>query len=487
MRAHVVAVAALVGLSACGTTVPTALQRTAPTADGLSAPSASAPTAAGASSPGAVTGPGGLAPVVPDGASGSGGAPLPSALPTNGTAPDRSPISVGIITTNNDAAAGAGVDNGNTFTPRRAYAALVATWNARGGVAGRRVQPVYVELKSSSSNVSNDLEHACSTFTQDHRVAVVLSTTGFFDEAFTQCLARAQVLLVSSDYALGDDQALRAASTTVAPSSLTTDARTSQLLQRFSDTGRFTRTSRLGVVVEGCAYTRRTYETRVVPLARQLGLTIAGHEETRCFHGLPDLGGQAAELQGVVLRFQSAQVSDVVFVSGGMEGNLMLLFGAAAESQQYHPHYALTSGVSAVVQEGNTPEPQLRNASGLGWLPDVDSDRTAVTRRQQTLCLADLRRGGMSPSSAVDRTYGYTACDSLSLLAAALRLTSGTTVGLVRAVSSLGRSFTSATTYGGTTDFSAGRRTGPSTGRVFAWQSGCGCFDYTGPTFTLTP
>ena len=282
-------------------------------------------------------------------------------------------------------------------------------------------------MASSSGNVGSDLERACATFTQDNHVAVVLSTTGFFDEAFTQCLARARVPLVSSDYALGDDQALRAASTLIAASTLTTDARTSQLLQRFSETKRLTRTSRLGVVVEGCAYTRRTYDRTVVPLAKRLGMTVAGHEETRCFHGLPDLGGQAAELQSVVLRFQSSRVSDVLFVSGGMEGNLMLLFGAAAESQRYHPHYALTSGVSAVVQEGNTPATQLQNAAGLGWLPDVDSDRTKVTRPAQVQCLADLRRSGLSPTSPVDRTYGYTACDSFSLLTALLRLTSGST------------------------------------------------------------
>jgi ABC-type branched-subunit amino acid transport system substrate-binding protein len=394
---------------------------------------------------------------------------------------------VGVITTNNDAAAGAGVDNGNTFTPRRAYAAVIAEWNARGGVAGRKVEPVYAELASSSSTISTDLERACATFTQDHHVAVVLSSTGYFDEAFMQCLARARIPVVSTDYALGDEQALRSASTLVAATTLTTDERTSQLLQRFSSSGRLTRASRLGVVVEGCPFNQRTYDRTVVPLAKRLGLTIAGHEQTRCFRGIPDLGGQAAELQSVVLRFQSAQVTDVMFVTGGMEGNLMLLFATAAQSQQYHPRYALTSGVSPVVQEGNTPESQLQNAAGVGWLPDVDSDRTKAARPEQLQCLGYLRRAGMSPSSPVDRTYGYTACDSLALLAASLRLTSGSTTGLLGAVSSLGRGFTSATTYGGTTDFSSGRRTGPATARVFAWHSGCGCFDYTGPAFTLTP
>jgi hypothetical protein len=484
MRVHVVAAVALFGLSACGTTVPASPQAVTP-ADGLgvTAP-ATTPTVAasgGGTAPGRL--PSGPVSGVPGGIAGT--TTLPS-WPTSGTTSDRGPLNVGIITTNNDAASGAGIDNGNTFTPRRAYATLVAAWNARGGVAGRKVEPVYFELKSSSNNVNSDLEQACSTFTQDRHVSVVLSTTGFFDEAFTQCLARARIPVVSSDYALGDDQALRTASTLVAPSALTTDGRTSQLLQRFSSTGRLKRSSRLGVVVEGCAYTRRTYDRTVVPLAKQLGLTIAGHEETRCFHGLPDLGGQAAELQGVVLRFQSSQVSDVLFVSGGLEGTLMLLFATAAQSQQYHPHYDLTSGVSVVVQEGNTPAPQLQNAAGFGWLPDVDSDQTKVTRPGQVRCLADLRRGGLSPTSAVDRTYAYTACDSLDLLGAGLRLTSGSTAGLVAAVSSLGRSFASATTYGGTTDFSSGRRTGPSTGRVFAWQSGCSCFDYTGQTFDLT-
>ena len=69
MRVHVAAVVALVGLSACGTTVPSALQTSAPTSDGFSVPTAAPTSLPGHSSTDALAGPGGLAPVVPGGPS----------------------------------------------------------------------------------------------------------------------------------------------------------------------------------------------------------------------------------------------------------------------------------------------------------------------------------------------------------------------------------------------------------------------------------
>ncbi len=402
---------------------------------------------------------------------------------------NRTPISVGILTVNNDAAGSAGVDNGNSFTPRKAFEALVASYNTRGGLAGRRIVPVYAELQSSSSNYGSDLAAACSTFTEDNDVAVVLSVVGLYLESFDACLTRAGIPLVTGDYALGDDQALKADTGLLTATTLSTDTRMRLLLERLTAVGGFSATDRLGVIVEGCPYNQRTYDGTVVPVARRLGHPVADHVTVRCFGGISDLSAQASDMSSAVLRFRQSNITQVAFVSGASEGNLLLLFATAAESQGYHPHYALTSVAIPTVQEANTPPAQLANARGLGWLPSVDTTQGAADLRPvQRTCLADLKARGLVPTSPADRTFAYTTCDAVGLYAAVLSRTSGASdrSSVLAGAQALGTSYSSPATYGGLTDFRSGRRTGPAQGRLFGWSPGCSCFTYTGPPFPLT-
>ena len=404
-----------------------------------------------------------------------------------GPTTNRRTLSLGILYTNNDAAASVGVNNGNTFTLRTSFEALVKAWNGRGGLVGRTIVPVFAEIKSSSTAIGSDLQAACTKFTQDNHVAAVLSSTGIFFESFVQCLTRAHTPMISADYALGDDDALAAAPGLVAATTITVNDRFARMLEQLTVSGRLRSTDKLGIVVEGCPFNVRAYERTVVPVAKRLGVAIADRFDARCFQSLPDLGGLASEMQNAVLRFKARGVTQVAFVSGAVEGNFMFLFATAAQSQSFQPNYALTSAVAAQVQEKNTPKAQLARAVGYGWLPTLDSTRSAFARPVQRACIADLRNGGLTPASATDRDIAFNTCDTFSLYNAALTVTNGLTDqgSVLSAVHSLGSSFTGAETYGGVSDFRGGRRTGPGQGRLFAWSTSCGCFDYTGQPFSI--
>jgi hypothetical protein len=479
------ALLALALASACGSTVPLGAQATQQhdLGDGLGAVPTSAPGSATQGGSGSTSD--GLGAVTTPGTT-----PGPRTSPTLPGAPapdvDTSPVKLGILYTINDAAPGAGIDNGNTFTPEAAYKGLVKAWNARGGIAGRRIEPTYVSIRSSSSSIASDLEAACQTFTRDAKVAAVLASTGIYLESFSACLARASTPYIAGDYAFGDDVALAEAPGLVTPSTVTTDTRMRSLLERLVAAGRLTRSDKLGVVVESCAFDQRTYDRAVVPTAKRLGLTIADRVSTRCFSQIADLGGQAADMQNAVLQFASRGVTQVLFVSGSVEGNLMLYFATAAQAQAFHPHYALTSAVAAVVQEANTPKPQLANAAGLGWLPTLDRSADSPRTPAQVRCLADLRKGaGVTPASGTDRFFAFSVCDTFALYDAALRRTAGHSrqAEVLNAVDALGASFRPSSTPAA--DFRHGRRAGASQGRVFAWSTACGCFDYAGSSFSL--
>jgi hypothetical protein len=491
----------VVALTACGSTVATTPGAVAaggarPVDNGLGAP---APVTSGppgvAIAPGAVPDPGGGTSAGTAGAAPTrtllgGGTSTGTSGTSAGTAANRSPIKIGIIYVNNDSgASSAGINNGNTFTPRRAYEALVAAYNARGGLAGRHINPVYVELKSSSTTLKADIEAGCNTFTQDQHVAAVLGGTGIYSEDLSGCLAKARTPQISGDYALGDTDSLKRAPYLLQAVTLTVDDRVGLMLERLTTAGRLTAKDKLGIVVEGCPFDQRAYTRTVQPIAKRLGLTIAQKVEARCFGDIRDLGGQASDMQSAVLKFQTNGVNKVVFVSGSVESNMLLYFATAAESQSYHPGYALTSAAAAALQEANTPKAQLANAVGLGWMPSLDSSHVPPLLPAGRRCLQDLQKAaGLTPQSPADRVYAFGACDTVGLYDAALRATHGdpNVSGVLASVAALRTGFAGATSYGERTDFSAGRRTGPAQGRIFAWSTGCTCFDYTGSPVSLT-
>ena len=471
-------------LAACGSTVSPAQRAAQGTTDaGIDAPSALPEGSASGPAPEASAGgaiAGGARTSAPGGAASGPGAETRAA--------DRRPISVGILYTNNDAAPSAGIDNGNTFTSRTAFEAFAAAYNQRGGLAGRKIEPVYVELRSSSVTLQADLQAACSTFTEDNHVAVVLSAVGLFSELLAQCLASARTPQIAGDYALGDVTSLTQSPSFYAPDTMTIDERMRALLERATAAHRLTPADKIGVVVEGCPYNTRSYTRTVVPTAKRLGLTITDRVDARCFEGFNDFGGQASDMAGAVLRLNSAGVTKVVFVSGSFEGNLMLLFAAAAESQGFRPGYALTSAAAPAVQEANTPKTQLANAFGIGWLPSVDTTRPAPALPAAERCTQDLKAGaGVAPASPADRYFAFSICDTFALVDAALRLTLGATdpSSIAAAIAGLGTGFAASAAHGESTDFRNARHTGPAQGRLFAWSTACGCFDYTGGPFNL--
>jgi hypothetical protein len=414
----------------------------------------------------------------------------PPGVPSRPTSAGNLPtLQIGMLTTNNDAASSAGIKNGNTFSERRVLEALVAAYNKQGGIEGRKIDPIYAEIKSSSSNYANDLEAACAVFTQDHHVAAVISVVGLWSEELESCLTKAGVPQVAGDYALGDTSDLTNYPYLVAPTTLSTNQRSAALLRALHGSGYLTPSNKIGAVVEGCPYNERAYNATVRPVAHQLGLTVALEVTSRCFGAIADFGGLASDMQGAVLKFHAQGIDRVMFVSSE-EGNLMLLFAASADSQQYFPGYALTSLAIPVVQEANTPKAQLANVKGLGWLPEFDADGAtrAFTSPQRTTCLKELRDAGApQPASAEDYSFAFVGCDAFSLYTRASQVAGGpVSAGQVQPTArALGRSFVSSANYGGVTDFAA-PPAGAAQGREFSWSTGCSCFAYTGSPIDLT-
>ena len=504
------AVLALCPVVACGSTVPQ--QGTlpaagqpgfadglapAPAGDGLEVPGTGAASGAAAAGeltsggdpalPGTVTGGDVSAERGADGAAAPPAAGAPAAPPPPRGSADRSPLRIGLLYVNNDAASGAGVDNGNSFGPRRVLEAFVKASNARGGLAGRPLQPTYFELKSSSSSYASDLQAACARFVEDAKVSLVLSFLGLASDQFDSCLAKAGVAHVNGSYGLGDVTSVSSATTTVSPAALSADRRSKVVLERLAAAGHLTRASRIGVVVEGCPFNERAVERTLLPTAKRLGLNVVQTHTTRCFGGINDLGGLASDAQNAVLRFITEDVDRVIVVSA-VEANVLLVFTNAAESQGYRPGYALSSLALANVLKDNVPPRQLQNAKGAGWLPVLDDAAPSLTPTGTAqACARTARDQGVTPTSPVDHYVVFATCDAFALSDAVLQQTRGAlgASAFNDGLDAVGGSFRSATVLDGRTDFRGGRRDGPAQGRVFAFNGSCSCFRYAGAPFSI--
>jgi len=471
----------LLVLSACGTTVPQLTSQGAPpAAGGLAGP---APAATG---PAVVTG------VLP--ARGSGGSPADpgrtSTGPhTGGTLPAApgavqattatGPLTVGLTYINNDQTSQAlGVSDATTASKQNVVRALVRGLDDHGGVGGRRLKVVEYEWNSQSNDWSSDANAACARFTQDNHVAVVIDNAFGTIGGFRDCLQRKGVLVIGNGPD-GDDVSSVAARLHANTYNMTTDRAYVAVLDGLSATGYLTAASRAGVIVESCPETTRAWSRSVEPRLARLVRTAPQVATISCTRGFSDAGAAASAVSNDVLRFRSAGVDRVMFVSDN-ESVLLLLFASAAASQSYSPGYLLSSAAQAQALRSQLPASQQPQLHGVGQLPFGDTDG-APLRPVDVRCRDLAHAGGVSPASYADYGVVMFECGPLLLLDAALRASHGvaTAGALVSAIDGLGEAFQGPGLVGGATAFSSSRHDGPDQVRVFAYQAGCTCMRYT--------
>ena len=401
--------------------------------------------------------------------------------------PTTGPLKVGILYAVNDAAAPAGINNGNTFTPDRVVHALVASFNGSGGIDGRHIEPVYAGLHSYNDDYEQQINAACATFTQDNHVAVVLTNAGYYSEQLLACLSKASVPLISGDYAGADRQDAARYPGFLAPTTLVGEDRESSVVEHLAASGWLTHADRVGVIIENCAIDNRIYENGLAPALNRAGVPVASTFETQCFQSIQDFGAETSQMSNAVVQFRSRNVDRVMVVSAAAEANLVFAFSEVADSQHWYPGYALSSVAIPEVLAQNAAPTQMEHMRGVGWLPVLDSqdrrqDQPDAAARD---CLRRMQKEGVQPQSNTDDAFVYEPCDTFRLLDAIARATNGevSLAGVMRGERSIADSFVSAITEGGAERLWPGGELGPAAGRVFAFVNGA--FRYVGKTFAL--
>jgi hypothetical protein len=443
----------------------------APTIPGVPGAPGSAPVAGangrvGAAPGGSVTGPGG--------GTGPGAAVAPASKAKTG------PLPLGVLDASSPAAAAnaTGASNPAGVDPVEITHAFIDYYNAHGGMAGRKIQPVEYTINPTSSSYQSDLSAACAKFTQDNHVNVVASQVGnFFSSNYESCLAKAGVTNLELGNGAPDAQDVRSYPQLFATGSPTVDRRITALLRGLTQTGLLTRQSKLGVIVEDCPENTRAYSHTLTPLARSLGLDIM-RADVDCVAGFSDAGSFFAQVGSAVLPFHSAGVDRVMFITS-FEVAALQAFENQAQSQAWKPTYGLSSLAATAANAGQYPADAQSRMAGVGWIPVVDITgvpHSAATKR----CDAIARAAGINARSQADYAFVYQICDLFAVLDASLVAARGHDEAnvLPAGVAGAMRSFGSAYVLAGRLRLDRQVHDAPPSFSVFRYVQTCKCFRY---------
>ena len=479
-----VALVALAATAACGTTVPLSQQQAA--GNGLGGPatasgSTAAPTGSGAAGvPGSIPGSASTGGLVGGGprSSATGPAALPP-VPSTGTRRvagwgyTAKEIKVGFSISSDASKALGGLGLGVSLANQQD---LIKTWvakvNAEGGVAGRKVVPVFYDY-SATGNVETQDQAACSTWTQDNHVfaatGIRAGSTGGGD-SLTPCLAKAGVVWLNGT---GDahkwSQYLASMYSTL---SMNRTREERVLVESLAQQGFFTPGAKIGVIINNTSDNMsRAVDEGMVPALGKLGLKIT----KRFVESLAESESTNAELQ-----MFAAGVTHVLFAAPG--GAAPSFFMQAAQNQGRTYRYGLSSqDAPGLTVQALAPAAQARNAVGYGYQPglDVDASNQPTPTAAMKACFGYYKSKGYDTGSLNQSAMGLI-CDSVNLLKVALASqVNPTRDSLGAAVARLGTSFGAASTF--STRFSAAQHDGIGSVRNLYFETGCSCFRYRGP------
>lgn len=401
----------------------------------------------------------------------------PSAELIAGRGVDDDAIAIGIQYNTEINYSAFGASAASSGDQRAMSQAIADAINDAGGIAGRRVSPVFHETDPLTGTFAQHNQEACADLAEDNEVFAVLGTSNGLDEP--SCLARHDTIYLThkrtfQDQAMFDDFP----SHFFMPGRMSATRWGAAVVDGLAAQGYFDGAT-VGVLRYDTAEFERLMAEVVRPRFAAHGVTIRDEVAITDATSTAVLGNIGAELANAVLRFRADGVDHVMFVEGG--GILPFLFFPEAENQGYRPVYGLHSANLPQFHEPDQPE-QLRRSMGVGWMPaeDVNFEHDPGDVARTDECVAILSAAGFEFADRIGFSVALGYCDLLLFLDSVLETTSDwTSDGFRTAVEALGASHRSAHTFA--TWFGPGRHDGPAVVRGFSWVDDCSCFTYTGP------
>jgi len=460
-------------------------------ASGGTAPGGAFSTGSGSGS-GAAAGSGtstgtGASTVTSGGSAGSGSA----ATGPQGPGVSATTIKVGLVAVEDPNAGNkaGGINTANVHNIDDTTRAVVDDLNKRGGIAGRKVELVVYKYPGNSTTNEQLQAQACEKFTRDNKVLASLSDLG--DNA-QNCFEKAGLVTIGGGHTGYGEAQYRRYPHLLNPGAFSVDDQVETVVRGLKAQGwtspwnPITGTAgseepHVGVVAFDLPAYRNAVEKHSKP-----ALAAAGVKKVQVFYIRPNLNDGQADAQAAVLKFKREGVSHVTFLdnSGGL---LELVFATNANSQGYFPRFGCDSGSCNQIVAEQMPASSLRGAVLVGWSPlnDVPASHDFVLPERKR-CEKIMTDRGMAPFSRNDLNVMANVCQGVWFFEAAAKAAGPSLFAdtILQGAFKIGRSFSPPATFA--VGITPARHAGADAYRYAAWDTTCGggssgCFMYTGP------
>ncbi len=356
--------------------------------------------------------------------------------------------------------------------------AIINDINSRGGVAGRKLVPVFHDYSTQEAQRDRDpgAQRACEHWTEDRPVFAVIGGQYIGDPTLVSCLAQRRTPYVST-YMIGRPQVSyqRSGPYLLTPNDPSLERHGRAWIRRTAQLGYFkggwdadptvpgVQPTKVGLLTNKNFYGAEFRKFMREELPR-LGQKVVAEAELTGYERVGD------EMAGAVAQFKGAGVTHVV--SGG--GGVIIGFAPVAEQQRYRPRYAISSYHLPYVLVGQSqfPNVQLVGAVGAGFQPNTDIGREQALTTAGKRCQKLMTQAGQGG----DGSAFVPICDGFNFFTRAVDK-----VGLVQSdmqqAAQLIGSMEAVATF--RIMFQQGRTDGPAALRDLAYREECDCMMYT--------
>ncbi len=421
----------------------------------------------------------------PSGPAGASAAAAPPPPPASGPGFTAKELFIGVAYNSqlSEQMGAAGAVGGSTALgdQRQQVEALVRDINSRGGVGGRRMVPVFYDVKGET-NPSTASQAACSAWTEDNRVfAAMTFVAEMGNDSSYACLTKRQVVFVPL---AGESNSAysKFAPYLWTPTGLAVERAGPVWVERLAAQKYFAGWNttlgragdapvKVGLLLGNGARNGQPSMDAALEKSLRSELSRVGAPVVATFAMNSIDQGSAA-----VFRFKDAGVTHVI-------GDYSIaLFTQSAESQRYRPRYGISSFSGGIALQLFSPPAQLAGALGVGWSPqgDVDAgqDQGDVSPAEAR-CRKIMTEAGEPTESRLAWFAMAHACDTFTFFDDVIEASGLRPAGLPGAAAGLGAvppAFTFGISYPG------GRPDGVTFGRDLAYSASCSCFAYVNRT-----
>lgn len=370
-----------------------------------------------------------------------------------------------------------GIDVPDTGDIQAQTVALMDSINAVGGVAGRKLVPVFQPFDVFKDNQPIE-EKLCKSFTQDSQVfAVVIN--GQLQSNTRACYANARTIMFdSTQFPLSASGFEKLAPYLYQPSYPDYGQLIGAQIRDLGETG-FFEGATLGIVAIDNPQNREIFEKNAKATMDAAGVDAV---EPRWID--PASGGtiQAGQKQAV-LAFKEANVDRVLVIGGSRIASYMM---DTASKQAWFPRFALSSWDNPDFNVKNYPKSMVGSA-GVSVAPgfDLPDDAFPFPAPNEKPCI-DLLSSVQQFAGRSNARIATQLCDAMFLLRDAFAGSTGpVNAEAFRAgVDRVGGGFVSASTY--SSGFEPGGYTGGTGFRRMVYGDDCGCMRVEGDVVAIT-